>query len=1041
MAYNYRVDAFRHTIRADVKISKAGVLWVFRTVMLGALLLLPISAQANTRHLQLDSQQTAIFSSISLYPNIETAGVVVAGTGLPATAQLLYQASGDAAWRTGHPLTRIDDGRLVGSLFGLAPSTSYNVRVSDGSTEIAGAFTTQPDDLPFVPLTTLHVNANALPGGDGSAGAPYRTIQEAVNRASPGTQVLVADGIYNETISFPNSGNANNWIQVKAAGNGAILDGSGTLSGDVWQPVEGKSNVWFTRIGGAIGYLARDGKRFYQYNDLNGLNNSAGHNNVTIREGWFFEPSTLRLYVRSQDDPNAHNWQVPRFNHAFDVIARDWIWIEGFEMRFYGTSTNGCGVCTLNASHLVIRRNRIHNMQLGIFVQWNGADSQGNDTRIEFNEVFDTAAASWEWSAIKSGPMEGTGIIVRGHIGAIVRGNEVHHTFNGIYAGTSGTAAENPAIAFDADIYNNRIHNIGDDGLEPEGACINVRFRNNLVDGALAGISLAPITFGPVWVTRSVFANFTSKAVKWDRNSDGVVYFYHNTSWTNSPDASGMELISPVKNTVLRNNIFQVNGFSITEKPTGSINNDWNFNNWHSTRTSSSPHFKWENVNYDRIRNLCNAAKLECNGYDTAPGLVDPGDGNFTLLATSPNVNRGVPIPGINDSFSGSAPDGGAFELGLSPAPTQTSSPTPFPTLTPTLTQFPQTQIPTPTPSITPFTPFPTTGLPPTQTTPSLTPFPVDSPPTVLSVSRMDASPTTSTSVRFRVAFSENVTGVDSFAPIVDFALNVSGVNGASIAGITAESAANYIVQVNTGAGNGTVQLYVLDDDSIRDSVGQPLGGAGTGNGNFLNGESYTVSKPAPAPLTAIFKSVGSNDGWVLESQKTSESGGTRNASEATFVLGDDNRDRQYISILQFSTASLPDNAVVTKVTLMIRSQSYTGTNPFTTHQNIAVDIRKGHFGSSGLVGVDSLDRGDFQAPASLNNAGIILNNPVTDWYWTVLDPSALQFINLTGVTEFRLRFQLGDNADRGNDWIRFYSGNYNSSTSHPMLQIEYYVP
>ena len=193
------------------------------------------------------------------------------------------------------------------------------------------------------------------------------------------------------------------------------------------------------RIGGAIGYLARDGKRFYQYNDLNGLNNSAGHNNVTIREGWFFEPGTSRLYVRSQDDPNAHIWQAPRLNHAFDVIARDWIWIEGFEMRFYGTSTNGCGVCTLNASHLAIRRNRIHNMQLGIFVQWNGADSQGNDTRIEFNEVFDTPAASWEWSAIKNGPMEGTGIIVRGHIGAIVRGNEVHHTFNGIYAGTSGT--------------------------------------------------------------------------------------------------------------------------------------------------------------------------------------------------------------------------------------------------------------------------------------------------------------------------------------------------------------------------------------------------------------------------------------------------------------------------------------------------------------------------------------------------------------------------------------------------------------------------
>jgi hypothetical protein len=305
----------------------------------------------------------------------------------------------------------------------------------------------------------------------------------------------------------------------------------------------------------------------------------------------------------------------------------------------------------------------------------------------------------------------------------------------------------------------------------------------------------------------------------------------------------------------------------------------------------------------------------------------------------------------------------------------------------------------------------------------------------------MDASPANSAVVRFRVTFSENVTGVDSFAPIVDFTLNVGGISGASIAAITPETSASYIVQVNTGIGNGTIQLYVLDDDSIHDSVGQPLGGAGTGNGNFLNGEIYTINKPAPIPIVAIFRSVASNDGWILESQKTSETGGTRNASETTFILGEDNRDRQYVSILQFATSSLPDNAVVTKVTLMIRSQSYTGTNPFTTHGNIVVDIRKGYFGSSGLLGINSLNRADFQAPASLNSAGVILNNPVTDWYWTVLDTAASPFINLASVTEFRLRFQLNDDGDRSNDWIRFYSGNYGSSTSHPMLQVEYYVP
>ena len=143
-----------------------------------------------------------------------------------------------------------------------------------------------------------------------------------------------------------------------------------------------------------------------------------------MNEGWYLEPNTWRLYVRSMDDPSSHTWQVPRLNHAFDVDGRDWMWIEGFEMRFYGIRTDGCGVCTKNASHVVIRKNKIHNMQMGIFINWTGNDSQGNDTRIEYNEIYDPPVNEWPWSAVKDSSMEGTAIIVRGHIGAIVRDNE-----------------------------------------------------------------------------------------------------------------------------------------------------------------------------------------------------------------------------------------------------------------------------------------------------------------------------------------------------------------------------------------------------------------------------------------------------------------------------------------------------------------------------------------------------------------------------------------------------------------------------------------
>jgi hypothetical protein len=117
------------------------------------------------------------------------------------------------------------------------------------------------------------------------------------------------------------------------------------------------------------------------------MKQAKGHGGVTINEGWYYEVKyTSRLYIRSLDNPANFTWRVPRLNHAFDIAARDWLWIEGFEIRFYGTTTNGCGVCTMNASHIVIRRNKIHNMQLGDLHQLEWHPAQGNDTRIDENE-------------------------------------------------------------------------------------------------------------------------------------------------------------------------------------------------------------------------------------------------------------------------------------------------------------------------------------------------------------------------------------------------------------------------------------------------------------------------------------------------------------------------------------------------------------------------------------------------------------------------------------------------------------------------------
>jgi hypothetical protein len=85
---------------------------------------------------------------------------------------------------------------------------------------------------------------------------------------------------------------------------------------------------------------------------------------------------------------------------------------------------------------------------------------------------------------------------------------------------------------------------------------------------------------------------------------------------------------------------------------------------------------------------------------------------------------------------------------------------------------------------------------------------------------RLDATPATTSSVRFAVTFSESVTGVT----IDDFRLDANGPAGAAITSVTG-SGNSYVVTANIGSGDGTLKLRVLDDDSITDATSHPLGG------------------------------------------------------------------------------------------------------------------------------------------------------------------------------------------------------------------------
>jgi hypothetical protein len=192
------------------------------------------------------------------------------------------------------------------------------------------------------------------------------------------------------------------------------------------------------------------------------------------------------------------------------------------------------------------------------------------------------------------------------------------------------------------------------------------------------------------------------------------------------------------------------------------------------------------------------------------------------------------------------------------------------------------------------------------------------------------------------------------------------------------------------------------------------------------------------APLSSIslhIRSVGLQDGWVRESTEFSNVGGAMNSTNTTFALGDDGANRQFRAILSFNTASIPDTATITSVKLKIERQGLAGTNPFTTHGALRIDIRKPFFGAASTLALS-----DFQAGATKLNAGQFSSTPVSGGsaYQAVLPSTSFQYINKTGLTQFRLRFTLDDNNDFGPDNMRFFSGDYSVVSERPELEVQY---
>lgn len=610
------------------------------------------------------AQNTAQVGEVDLIPGINRIAItaeVVGDQNFNTEMQLKYRLKGNDNWRNGHPMSRISVKKFAGSVFRLPEDKEIEIKLilqdPDGGNTNDKYFITQKTNSAEISNEATGVKIYVAPKGrdtnPGSKSSPLKTIQKAVEQAQPGDEIHVLSGVYKEYVRIEKRGQAGKYIRVIADGQ-AILDGSARgfeLDAiDNWSRLQ-NSDIYQTPAEWEPGYVYADSQQLFRYNNLDELHAMR----VGAPGGWVHQNQTLYVALTSRQDPDEVPMQISQLEAAFYLKNVAYVSLEGFEIRYYGNSVYGKGIYLRNVSNCVIRNNRIHQVYTGI---WLKGTSDFN--LIESNYLWDTAIYTWPWSDVKGSYHEGAAISLEGRKGNIVRKNEIEGFFNGITV-AYWDDLQDPSMNQGVVVSNNKIHHILDDCVEPEGTCSNLLILDNEMYESTVGVSLAPITLGPVFVIRNTISDFQLTSFKFSSNTTGPCFLYHNTAITTKENTNGIVSSGPWENITFKNNIIAGTCYAIEDHElSGSANFD--YDNLYTT--DPARFVKWKNTRYYSTKEFFQGAFQEEHGISESSRFVDAWKRDFSLQGNSPNIDRGVIIPNVNDDFLGSAPDIGAFEYG-----------------------------------------------------------------------------------------------------------------------------------------------------------------------------------------------------------------------------------------------------------------------------------------------------------------------------------------------------------------------------------------
>jgi hypothetical protein len=614
-------------------------------------------------------------ASVELYGTFHAMGVIVTIGAADdpdgdATAAIVYRA-GSQAYQAGFPLSRVDDTRFVGSLFWLEPGTTYDMCITfsdpdggplDGVMVTASGATRSEITIPS-PVHSYYV----APNGSGTAcslAAPC-SLTEGLSQAQAGEEVILRDGVYSQgEIDLPCSGAAGAPIVIRGYdGETAILDGADPAT-FTWTAQGG--GVYRTTINVADPHLVTaDGQRLLPYQSLSDLQNL-----IWGVPGFYASGKTVYVRLAGDADPNDVSMAVSRYNYAF-YVEQDSIYFIDLTFRHYGQGSWAKAIYFNNANDNLVQGCTFAINDLGI-----GIKRASHRNVIQDNEFYDTIF-DWPWDAFYAGiALSGGGITFYDPAtgrGNVIRRNTFHDYFDGFGACPSWTAG----VTNETDVYENLVYRAGDDGVETDGRCSNVRIWSNTFHDVLMGISLAPTYTGPTYAIRNLIYrtgvgnnDYTGSPFKFNSGygQSGPMYLFHNTADAVLLGNNGLYIKAPGTWELIyaRNNVWAGTDYAINNYNTSQpVDLDYD-----DLCTTNPDEFVYWGTGPDRhMHDLATFQSLtgqEPHGLDVAPGFADAANGDYTLDPTSDLVDAGGIIPGINDqglhAYQGLAPDIGAYE-------------------------------------------------------------------------------------------------------------------------------------------------------------------------------------------------------------------------------------------------------------------------------------------------------------------------------------------------------------------------------------------